>query len=315
MEVSDEAVFENVGQAVHVSFLIMAQEATQDAPLRKALMRAMETIQLSPNQQHWLDALRGVGGGTVNFGGLDHNEVRAQCAFVTQAVKSRLPKPEMWVLQAKFGQTEFEDVVDSADAFHKLAEALELAEAAVRKKRVILDKAQVVYAKWSGTITRDDADRRKRGEEHRAVLELREQVAQLESDARLIQIAVGQTRACKLVDNGRRVQVGLAPRRRYVFSAERITAIQGLSEWLRPLLPTVPALAIDCMLGRMFANHKKIDITFRELAESFGGSHVKYYRASKKMISHVRTLEHKAMARLEPIFEAQGVTKIFEESV
>ena len=216
MDVGDEAVFESVGQAVHVSFLIMAQEATQDAPLRKALMRAMETIRLSPNQQHWLEALRGVGGGTVNFEGLDSNEVRAQCAFVTQAVKSRLPKPEMWVLQAKFGQTEFEDVVDSADAFHKLAEALELAEAAVREKRGALGKAQVVYAKWSGTITRDDADRRQRGDEHRAVLELREQVEQLESDARLIQIAMGQTRACKLVDNGRRAQVGQAPRRRYV---------------------------------------------------------------------------------------------------
>ena len=45
MEVkAEEAVFENVGQAVHVSFLIMAQEAKQDAPLRAALIRAMESV-------------------------------------------------------------------------------------------------------------------------------------------------------------------------------------------------------------------------------------------------------------------------------
>lgn len=311
----DEAVFENVGQAVHVSFLIMAQEAAQDAPLRKALIRAMESIQLSPNQRHWLESLRGVGGGTVNFGGLDGNEIRAQCALVTQAVKSRLPKPEMWVLQAKFGQTEYEDVVDSVDALRTLSDALELAQEAVCKERAALDKAVAVRAQWFGTITRDDADRRKRCDEDRAALELREKVAQLEADVRLIQIAIEQTRACKLVDNGRRIHVGLAPRRRYVFSAERISAIQGLSEWFRPLLPTVPALAIDCMLGRMFANHKKIDITFRDLADSFGGSHVKYHRASKKMLSHVRQLEQNAMERLGPIFMAQGVTTIFTKSI
>ena len=95
----DEAVFENVGQAVHVSFLIMAQEAKQDAPLRAALIKAMESVVLSGRQRCWLDQLRGASTGSINFGGLDGNEVRAQCALVLQAVKHRLPVTEMWVLQ------------------------------------------------------------------------------------------------------------------------------------------------------------------------------------------------------------------------
>lgn len=212
MEVKDEAVFENVGQAVHVSFLIMAQEAKQDAPLRAALIKAMESVQLTGRQRCWLEQLRGTASGAINFGGLDGNEVRAQCALVLQAVKHRLPKTEMWVLQAKYGETDFEDV------------------------------------------------------------------------------------------DGKR---------RFAFSAERIDAIKGLADWLRPLCPGVNPMAIDCLLGRLFANHKKLDITVRDLAKQFGSSHMTYQRASVKMRRHLRELEEMAYQRLTPSFVAHGVVEVF----
>lgn len=210
MELKDAGVFENAGQAVHVAFIVLGQEAQQDAPLRKALIKAMESIKLTNAQRNWLDELRGASSGSVNFAGMDGNEVRAQCAMITQAVK-KLPAPEMWVLQAKYGQTDFEDA--------------------------------------DGT-------------------------------------------------------------RRYAFSIERINAIKGLSDWFRPLFPSLQHLAVDCLLGRQFANHKKLDISVRDLSESFGGSHMKYQRAAKSMKVHVHDLEEIALGRLEGVFRRQGVVRV-----
>lgn len=211
-----EAVFATAGQAVHVAFIILAQEAQQDAPLRKALIRAMESVKLSGNQLDWLDQLRGASSGSVNFGGLDGNDVRAQCAMITQAVRTKLPAPEMWALQAKFGQTDFEDVD------------------------------------------------------------------------------------------------GL---RRYAFSAERITAIKGLADWLAPSFAQINSFAMDCMIGKIYANHKKIEISFRDLAKSFGGNHMTYARAFKCMRSRLLALEAVAIGRLEPHFFAQGVIEDYCDSI
>lgn len=213
-------VFESAGQAVHVAFIVLAQEAQQDAPLRKALIRAMESIQLSADQQDWLSELRGSRSGTVDFGGLDGTQIRAQCALVEHAVRTKLPKPEMWVLQAKHGQTDFEDLDDG----------------------------------------------------------------QFPSPQQ--------------------------PRRRFAFSIERINAIKGLSDWFQPMFPRLSGLAVDCLLGRIFANHKKLEISSRDLASSFGGNHTYYLRATKKMKSHIRALENLAYQRLDAYFEQQGLTGI-----
>lgn len=215
------AIFGSTGQAVHVAFLVMAQEATQDAPFRKALIRAMEATRLDQGQQHWLDQLRGEGGGSCNFSGLSTGDVRAQCALITAAVRTKLPAVEMWVLQAKYGQTDFEDV--------------------------------------------DHGDRQLPPTEQPRV------------------------------------------RRRFAFSAERIDAIKGLSDWFVPMFPRIKPFALDCMLGRLFANHKKLDISSRDLAAQFGGNHTKYLRASYKMKNHLRQLEDNAIGRLEPVFVAHGV--------
>lgn len=221
---ANEAVFATAGQAVHVAFLIMAQEAQQDAPLRKALIRIMESVNLSTgNQRNWLEQLRGSPSGSVNFGGLDAYDVRAQCALITLAVRTRLPAPEMWALQAKFGQTDFEDIE-------------------------------------MGQMPRD-----------------------------------GQLPVCG------------KPRRRYAFSAERIAAIKGLSDWMAPSFPRIAPLALDCMIGKIYANHRKLEISFRDLEKSFGGARMTYARAYKMICSHLRKLEQLAINRLSPHFFEQGL--------
>lgn len=54
-------------------------------------------------QQAWPDQLRGTaGGGTVNFGGLSPDEIRAQRSMVTAAVRDRLPSQEMAAIWASF---------------------------------------------------------------------------------------------------------------------------------------------------------------------------------------------------------------------
>ena len=222
MRLEQEAIFANAGQAVHVAFLVMGQEPSGDAPFRKALIRAMESIRLdNEEQREWLEQLRGAGSGLVNFSGLRGEEIRAQCAMITQAVRTKLPDAERWVLQAKYGQVEYEDI-DLGD----------------------------------------------------------KQLPPTEQP---------------------RVQ------RRYAFSPERIAAIKGLSDWFAPMFPRMNPLAIDFMLGRMYARHKKIEISSRDLATQFGGNYKQYLRATSKMKAHLTQLEALAVARLEPLFVENGV--------
>ena len=219
-----EAVFATAGQAVHVAFVIMSQPAQQDAPLRKALIRAMESVKLPiyGNERDWLEQLRGQASGSVNFGGMDGNEVRAQCAMITQAVRTKLPLPEMWSLQAKFGETDVED----------------------------LDDSQLPAPRQA--------------------------------------------------------------RRRFAFSVERIDAIKGLSDWMQPSFPPIKPLAMDCMIAQVYANHKKIEISFRDLAKSFGGNHTGYIRAFKSLRERLRALELMAIDRLAPHFFEQGVIENYQ---
>ena len=222
----NEAVFATAGQAVHVAFVIMSQPAQQDAPLRKALIRVMESIRLvDGNQRNWLEQLRGQPSDSVNFGGLDAYDVRAQCAMITQSVRTKLPAPEMWALQAKFGQTDVED----------------------------LDDSQLPAPRQA--------------------------------------------------------------RRRFAFSAERIDAIKGLSDWMVPSFPQIKPFAMDCMIAKVYANHKKIEISFRDLAKSFGGNHMTYARAYKALRERLRTLELVAIDRLAPHFFEQGVIANYQESI
>lgn len=102
------AIFHSVGQALHVAFLIMSVDAPQDSPLRKALMQMMKDVDLTEDQAEWFEQLRGAASGTVNFSGMSPIDVRAQCALIISAVRSKLPQPEMWAVQAKFGYMEID---------------------------------------------------------------------------------------------------------------------------------------------------------------------------------------------------------------
>jgi hypothetical protein len=321
----EEPIFEDARQAVHVAFLVMAQPARQDAPFRKALIRSMESINLSTTQRHWLDQLRGEPSGRINFAGLDMNEVRAQCVMITQAVATKLPEPERWVLLAKYGQTDFEDVVDDEPGCSQVAASLERTRKQLEALTVKMERARAEL-----DATRDnyvDAQLRitpprvawSAQEQYQAardgVRDVGAEIARAEGQQRAAQIALERLSACSLMENGPRTNGNnQEPRRRFAFSAERIEAIDGLAQWFAPMFPRLKPLALNCMLGRMFATHKKIDITARELATSFGGSHMTYVRASWKMKNHIRQLEDNAMERLAPYLAKQGVAWPVQET-
>jgi hypothetical protein len=96
-------------------------------------------------------------------------------------------------------------------------------------------------------------------------------------------------------------------RRRFAFSRERAEAIMALADWLRPFVKTVPGAAVDALLARLFADHSKTQISVRQLADSFKGSHMKFHRAGLVLRDHVKQLELKAQDRLYAYFAAQGI--------
>lgn len=111
LEVNKGAIFKDVGHALHTAFLVIANEARQGCVTRAALLRIMEYApKLSSTQADWFEALRGVPAGTIDFSGLRDDDIRAQCALIVSAVKSKLPDAEMNVVLARFGATEHEDI-------------------------------------------------------------------------------------------------------------------------------------------------------------------------------------------------------------
>jgi hypothetical protein len=309
-----ETIFATTGQAVHVAFMVMSQPAMQDAPLRKALIRSMESIRLDGAQREWFEQLRGAPSESVNFGGLSGDEVRAQCVMITQAVK-HLPQAEMWALQAKFGCVEFEDVPPEEMTGQQLLDALERARADVeagREKlqlaRADLETTRDEHLRYAGRIASAAIEASVRERYFAARDDVRDAGAALlhaESMARQIQVIVDRVNGVSLADGGR--PAAGAGSRRFAFSAERIDAIKGLSDWFRPMFTRIKPLAIDCMLGRLFANHKEIGISFRDLADSFGGNAMVYQRASFKMKNHLRQLEELGMRHLEERLVKDGV--------
>lgn len=204
------AIFQTTGQALHVAFLIMSVEARQESPLRRALLQIMgQQEELTKKQRDWMDQLIGEGSGTVNFGGLSSDEVRAQCAMVTQSVKDHLPAPEMHVIHARFIPTEVEDLEDN--------------------------------------------------------------------------------------------------RKRYYFSQERVDAVKALSDYVQPSYQSIRREAMDCLVAKVFVDHKKTEISFRDLASSFKSSHMTYARAFPKIKETMKTLEMRAIERLTPYFKETGL--------
>ncbi|WP_186117753.1 hypothetical protein [Burkholderia gladioli] len=206
-----DAVFQSTSQALHVSFLVMAQPVREKNTFRLALIQIMEMQEkLTPRQRIWLNQLIGdPSESTVNFAGLGMDDVRAQCAVVVSAVRTKLPDIERWAVLARYGQLGDERAPD-------------------------------------GT-------------------------------------------------------------KRFFFLRERSEAIQRLSEWLAPSFDGISKLALDCMLARWYANHARVEISFRDLAKAFGASHMTYKRTNDKMAVRLREVEGRATSILSRYFQKTGL--------
>ena len=90
---TDQPIFRSTSQALHFAYLIEAYEVSVESIMSKAMrIIMMELYTGEPS--------------TVNFGGLNALEVRAQCAMIRVAVRDRLPAPEAWAVQAMHGINE-----------------------------------------------------------------------------------------------------------------------------------------------------------------------------------------------------------------
>jgi hypothetical protein len=121
-----DAVFKDTRQALHVAFLILSCEPTGKNTLRLALIQILESIgDLTGRQEAWLKQLRGERSSTVNFSGLSPDEVRAQCAEVESAVRSKLTEQQRWAILARFSQMGEERLPDGVKRFFFLREKSE----------------------------------------------------------------------------------------------------------------------------------------------------------------------------------------------
>ena len=93
---SDRPIFRSTSQALHFAYLIEAYEVSVESIMSKAMRIIMMELGLWNTGEP----------STVNFGGLNALEVRAQCSMIRAAVRSRLPAPEAWAVQARYGINE-----------------------------------------------------------------------------------------------------------------------------------------------------------------------------------------------------------------
>jgi hypothetical protein len=92
----NQAIFRSTSQALHFAYLIEAYEVSVESIMSKAMRIIMMELGLWNTGEP----------STVNFGGLNALEVRAQCSMIRAAVRDRLPAPEAWAVQARYGINE-----------------------------------------------------------------------------------------------------------------------------------------------------------------------------------------------------------------
>lgn len=88
------AVFQSVGQALAVSYLMEILPVTQKVSTQMLIEWLQQQAGVRPEARE----------STLNFSGLSPLEVRAQCSLVRAAVEHHLPGPERDVILARFGQ-------------------------------------------------------------------------------------------------------------------------------------------------------------------------------------------------------------------
>lgn len=101
---TEKPLFADVSHALHVSYLVLSLPPRQKAPFRNMLIQLLEAIdEPTAAQEKFLAELRGPGGGAYEEDRLSMDEVRAQYAMITDAVKTRLPSPEYAAVLARYG--------------------------------------------------------------------------------------------------------------------------------------------------------------------------------------------------------------------
>ncbi|WP_374349192.1 hypothetical protein [Chitinimonas sp.] len=87
------STFQTIHQALHFAYTIQAYEIGAESAMTKALRRIMMELGL------WEEAGTT---STVDFGGLDRQEVRGQCAMIRAMVADHLPEHERWAVEARY---------------------------------------------------------------------------------------------------------------------------------------------------------------------------------------------------------------------
>lgn len=94
--------------------------------------------------------------------------------------------------------------------------------------------------------------------------------------------------------------------RRYFYGAARVEGIRYLADWLSPA-SSISGPALDVLVAKVFANHERLAISFRDMAQTFGGNHMAYARAFPKIRDRLRELEALAVSRLDEYFVGMGL--------
>lgn len=100
------------------------------------------------------------------------------------------------------------------------------------------------------------------------------------------------------------VGAGGLRRRRYFYGPGRVESIRYLSDWLAPS-SSITGPALDMLVAKAFANHERLAVSFRDMAQSFGSNHITY--AFPKIRERLRELEAVAVSRLDGCFAALGL--------
>lgn len=92
----NQAMFRSTSQALHFAFMIQAYEVSVENIMSKAIRAIMKELGIWDEGEP----------STVDFSGLSPLEIRGQCAMIRAIVRDRLPGPEAWAIQARYGVNE-----------------------------------------------------------------------------------------------------------------------------------------------------------------------------------------------------------------
>lgn len=169
-----QGVFQSVGQALFVSFLMEVLPVTQQTSTQILIDGLRKRCGVWDDQR---------APSTINFGGLSPLEVRGQCALVRATVQDHLPGPERDALYARFGHqlTKARGVRGLADYIGPLTGVRhEMALLAVTWS--LFQPAKRVQDRWSFRAIEEETGVSK-SQLHRAAQVIRQQAQALERRA------------------------------------------------------------------------------------------------------------------------------------